>query len=108
MLVDLVAFNSILVVEMAHDLRKEGRPVAEAAVLAGRIRLRPILMTSLATVIGLLPMALRIGVGSESYAPLAWTIIGGLAVSVPVTMFAVPAAYALRYGRGPALAGEAR
>ncbi|HEV2178187.1 MAG TPA: efflux RND transporter permease subunit [Terriglobia bacterium] len=99
MLVDLVAFNSILMVEMAHQLRREGRPVREAAILACRIRLRPILMTSLATIIGLLPMALRLGTGSEMYAPLAWTIIGGLAVSVPLTAFIVPAAYLLVYRR---------
>jgi multidrug efflux pump subunit AcrB len=101
MLVDLVAFNSILVLETAHDLRREGRSARRAAIEACRIRLRPILMTSLATVIGLVPMALRLGTGSESYAPLAWTIIGGLVASVPLTLFIVPAAYILVYDRRP-------
>lgn len=101
MLVDLVAFNSILVLELAHDLRKQGEAPRRAVILASRIRLRPILMTSLATIIGLLPMAFKIGVGSETYAPLAWTIIGGLAASVPLTLFLLPAAYALVYDRRP-------
>jgi hydrophobic/amphiphilic exporter-1 (mainly G- bacteria), HAE1 family len=63
-----------------------------------RVRLRPILMTSLATIIGMVPMALRLGTGSEQYAPLARAIIGGLTVSVILTVFIVPAAYLLVYG----------
>ena len=70
-------------------------------MLACRVRLRPILMTSLATLFGLLPMALKLGTGSESYAPLARSIIGGLGVSVVLTMFIVPAAYLLVYRRQP-------
>ena len=66
---------------------------------ACRVRLRPILMTSLATIIGLLPMALKLGTGSEAYAPLARAIIGGLLVSVVLTVFIVPAAYLLVYRR---------
>jgi len=62
--------------------------------------LRPILMTSLATVIGLFPLALKLGTGSEQYAPLARVIIGGLIASVTLTVFIVPAAYLLMYGRG--------
>jgi multidrug efflux pump subunit AcrB len=61
------------------------------------VRLRPVLMTSLATIIGLLPMALKIGTGSEAYAPLARTIIGGLTLSVVLTVFLVPAAYYLMH-----------
>jgi len=66
---------------------------------ACRVRLRPVLMTSLATIIGLLPMAMKLGEGSEAYAPLARAIIGGLTVSVVLTVFIVPAAYLLVYGR---------
>jgi len=62
-----------------------------------RVRLRPILMTSLATIIGMLPMALKLGTGSEQYAPLARAIIGGLAASVALTVYIVPAAYMLFY-----------
>ena len=64
-----------------------------------RIRLRPILMTSLATIIGMVPMALKLGTGSEQYAPLARAIIGGLTSSVVLTIFIVPAAYLLVYGK---------
>jgi multidrug efflux pump subunit AcrB len=70
-----------------------------AVVNSCRIRLRPILMTSLATIIGLLPMALKLGTGSEAYAPLARAIIGGLVVSVVLTVFVVPAAYLVVYRR---------
>ncbi len=93
MLVDLVAANGILILEMALRLREEGESTARAAVLACRTRMRPILMTSLATIIGLLPMAFRLGTGSEAYAPLAWTIIGGLSVSVVLTFLLFPTAF---------------
>jgi multidrug efflux pump subunit AcrB len=76
---------------------EEGKTVREAVALACRVRLRPVLMTSLATFIGLLPMALKLGTGGEAYAPLAQAIIGGLAVSVVLTVFIVPAAYLLLY-----------
>ncbi len=69
--------------------------------MAVRVRLRPVLMTSLATVIGLIPMALALGAGSESYAPLARSIIGGLLLSVTLTVFIVPAAFFLWYRRKP-------
>jgi multidrug efflux pump subunit AcrB len=93
MMVGIVASNSILIVEFAHRLEKDGMPVRDAIISSCRIRLRPILMTSLATIIGLVPMALKLGTGSEQYAPLARVIIGGLAVSVVLTVFLVPAAY---------------
>jgi multidrug efflux pump subunit AcrB len=67
--------------------------------MACRVRLRPVLMTSLATLIGLIPMAMKLGTGSEAYAPLARAIIGGLAVSVVLTVFIVPAAYYIVYRR---------
>jgi multidrug efflux pump subunit AcrB len=99
MLVGIAVSNSILIVEFTRHLREEGMAVKEAVALACRVRLRPVLMTSLATIIGLLPMALKLGEGSEAYAPLARAILGGLGVSVILTVFLVPAAYVLAYGR---------
>jgi len=99
MLVGIAVSNSILIVEFTRHLRHEGMPVREAVAMSCRVRLRPVLMTSLATIIGLLPMALKLGAGSESYAPLARAILGGLAVSVALTVFLVPAAYVLVYDR---------
>ncbi|HYL71691.1 MAG TPA: efflux RND transporter permease subunit, partial [Candidatus Dormibacteraeota bacterium] len=95
MMVGIVVSNSILIVEFTNRLREEGRSLREAVSLACRVRLRPVLMTSLATLIGLLPMAFKFGTGSEAYAPLARAIIGGLAVSVVLTLYIVPAAYYL-------------
>jgi HAE1 family hydrophobic/amphiphilic exporter-1 len=97
MLVGIAVSNSILIVEFTRHLRSEGMKVKEAVAMACRVRLRPVLMTSLATIIGLLPMALKLGAGSESYAPLARAILGGLSVSVVLTVFLVPAAYFLVY-----------
>jgi HAE1 family hydrophobic/amphiphilic exporter-1 len=93
MVLGIVVSNSILIVEFTNRLREEGRPLREAISLACRSQLRPILVTSMATVVGLLPMAMKLGAGSEAYAPLARAIIGGLAVSVVLTVFIVPAAY---------------
>jgi multidrug efflux pump subunit AcrB len=97
MLQGMVVSNSILIVDFANILRGEGHPAAEAIANACRIRLRPILMTSLATVVGLLPMAFKLETGSEAYAPLARVIIGGLLSSIGLTIFVVPAAYLLIY-----------
>ncbi len=97
MLAGIVLTNSILIVEFAHHLLKEGMGVRDAIVTSCRVRLRPILMTSLATLIGLLPMALKLGEGSEAYAPLAQALIGGLALSVALTIFLVPAGFYLAY-----------
>jgi len=99
MMVGIVVSNSILIVEFTNRLRAEGRPLREAVSLACRIRLRPVLMTSLATLIGLIPMAMKLGTGTEAYAPLARAVIGGLAVSVVLTVFIVPATYYLVYRR---------
>ncbi len=105
MMVGVVVSNSILIVEFTHRLIADGMPLREAVQYAARVRLRPILMTSLATVIGLIPMALALGAGSESYAPLARSIIGGMVVSVALTVFIVPAAFYLAYrGRQPVAA----
>jgi multidrug efflux pump subunit AcrB len=97
MLAGIAMSNSILIVEFAHHLKMEGRGVGEAIAESCRVRLRPILMTSLATIIGLMPMALKLGEGSESYAPLARALIGGLLVSVVFTVFLVPAGFSLAY-----------
>jgi multidrug efflux pump subunit AcrB len=99
MLTGMVVSNSILIVDFANRLRQEGHSVRESVAHSCRIRLRPILMTSLATVVGLLPMAFKLEAGSEAYAPLARVIIGGLIVSVALTIFVVPAAYLMVYGR---------
>jgi multidrug efflux pump subunit AcrB len=106
MMVGMVVSNSILIVDFTHRLEEDGMPLIDAVVNACRIRLRPILMTSLATVIGLVPMALKLGTGSEAYAPLARAIIGGLIVSVLLTVFIVPAAYLLVYRRQRLSPGE--
>ncbi len=99
MLVGIVISNSILIVEFTHRLIDDGMPLREAVAHGVRVRLRPVLMTSLATIIGLIPMALKLGTGSETYAPLARAIIGGLSVSVVLTVFLVPPALLLVYGR---------
>jgi multidrug efflux pump subunit AcrB len=105
MMVGIVVSNSILIVEFIRRLRAEGRSLREAVALGCRVRLRPVLMTSLATLIGLIPMAAKLGTGGEAYAPLARAIIGGLAVSVVLTMFIVPAAYYIVY-RGKEVCGQ--
>ncbi|HLW88919.1 MAG TPA: efflux RND transporter permease subunit [Terriglobales bacterium] len=99
MLVGIADSNSILIVDFAHNLERQGLSPADAVVTACRVRLRPILMTSLATIIGMIPMALRLGTGAEQYTPMARAIIGGLTSSVLLTIFIVPAAYLLVYGR---------
>jgi hydrophobic/amphiphilic exporter-1 (mainly G- bacteria), HAE1 family len=99
MLVGIADSNSILIVDFAHNLEKQGLTPVDAVVTACRVRLRPILMTSLATIIGMIPMALKLGTGAEQYAPMAKAIIGGLTSSVLLTIFIVPAAYLLVYGK---------
>jgi hydrophobic/amphiphilic exporter-1 (mainly G- bacteria), HAE1 family len=99
MLVGIADSNSILIVDFAHNLERQGLSPADAVITACRVRLRPILMTSLATIIGMIPMALRLGTGAEQYTPMARAIIGGLTSSVVLTIFIVPAAYLLVYGK---------
>jgi multidrug efflux pump subunit AcrB len=116
MMTGIVVSNSILIVEFTRKLRDEGMAISDAVAMACRVRLRPVLMTSLATILGMVPMALALEAGSEQYAPLARAIIGGLTVSVVITVFVVPAAYLLvhrkeeitrpPHGRGIAIAGE--
>src|SRR5262249_56240615 len=93
MMVGIVVSNSILIVEFARHLRHEGKPLKEAVSTASRLRLRPVLMTSLATLLGLIPMALGIEAGSEQYAPLARAVIGGVVGSVALARYSVPGRY---------------
>jgi len=99
MMTGIVVSNSILIVDVTRIYRRQGMAIREAVALACRVRLRPVLMTSLATILGMVPMALALEAGSEQYAPLARSIIGGLTVSVVVTVFLVPAAYLLIHGK---------
>ena len=99
MLIGIADSNSILIVDFAHRLEDQGLSPMDAVITACRVRLRPILMTSLATIIGMIPMALKMGEGAEQYAPMARAIIGGLSSSVAFTVFIVPAAYLLVYGK---------
>jgi CzcA family heavy metal efflux pump len=93
LLVGLVVKNGIVLLDYAHRLRDEGTPFTEALEIAGRVRLRPILMTTLCTLFGLLPLALGLGAGAELQRPLALAVIGGLTLSTFVTLFLVPVAY---------------
>jgi multidrug efflux pump subunit AcrB len=95
MMTGIVVSDSILIVEFVGTLRAHGHPLKVALSEACRVRLRPILMTTLATILGLIPMALALEPGSEQYAPLARAILGGLTVSGIVTVFLVPTAYLL-------------
>jgi multidrug efflux pump subunit AcrB len=95
MMVGIVVSNGVLLVDFANVLRERGKDLIEATVEAGRTRLRPILMTTIATIVGLVPMALGIGEGSETNLPLARAVIGGLTVSTVFTLFLVPALYSL-------------
>jgi HAE1 family hydrophobic/amphiphilic exporter-1 len=94
MLAGIVVSNAILLVDYINTLRRrDGMPLREAVELGGRTRLRPILMTSIATILGLVPMAIGIGEGGELQAPLARVVIGGLLTSTLVTLVLVPAVY---------------
>jgi multidrug efflux pump subunit AcrB len=108
MMVGIVVSNSILIVEFARHMHQEGKPIQEAVSVASRLRLRPILMTSLATILGLIPMAMKLGTGSEAYAPLARAIIGGLLVSVVVTVYLVPAVYLIVHRKEAQVPKEAQ
>ena len=98
-MVGIVVANSILLVDFTNQRRREGAALRRAVVEAARIRLRPILITALATIVGLLPIALKLGEGSEASAPLARAAVGGLTVSTLLTLVLVPAIYELLYAR---------
>jgi len=93
MLGGIVVNNGIVLVDYINILRAQGVSVEEAVVRAGKARLRPILMTALTTILGLFPMALALGRGSELRSPLAISVMGGLLVSTFLTIFIIPAIY---------------
>ena len=95
MMLGIVVSNGVLLVDYTNVLRRRGEPLYQAVVTAARTRLRPILMTSLATVFGLLPMALGLGTGGETNAPLARAVVGGLSASTLLTLFLVPTLYVI-------------
>ena len=95
LLIGLVSKNSILLVTYANDMRAKGRDALSAMREAGRIRLRPILMTSVASIFGALPIALGLGAGAGSRRPLGYAIVGGLVVSTLLTLYLVPAVFVL-------------
>ena len=99
--VGVATANSILLVTFANDVRREGRDARAAALEAGHTRLRPVLMTALAMIIGMLPMSLGLGEGGEQNAPLGRAVIGGLLFATLATLFLVPVVYATLRKRGP-------
>jgi multidrug efflux pump subunit AcrB len=101
MCVGVATANSVLVVTFANDQRKAGRDAVNAALAAGMTRLRPVLMTALAMIIGMLPMSLGIGEGAEQNAPLGRAVIGGLLVATFSTLFFVPVMYSLLRRKPP-------
>lgn len=96
-MVGIVVSNAILLVDFANHRRRDGEDLRSAVIESAKIRMRPILMTTLATIVGLMPMALKLGEGSEASAPLARAAAGGLAVSTILTLFLVPAVYEMFY-----------
>ena len=95
MLVGLITKNGILIVEFANQLRRAGQEKIEAVLEASTLRLRPILMTALATVLGALPLALSTGAGAEARRAIGWVIVGGVSVGTLLTLFIIPVAYSL-------------
>ena len=104
MLAGIVVNNGIVLVDRINQLRQGGLVLADAVMRAGSERLRPILMTTATTVLGLAPMALGLGEGAELRAPLAVTVISGLLLATLLTLVVVPVIYTLLSGRGPVLA----
>jgi HAE1 family hydrophobic/amphiphilic exporter-1 len=93
MLMGLVTKNGILLVDFANQQRDAGMARDEALLTSGRIRLRPIIMTTVAMIFGMLPLAMAIGAGAETRAPMARAVIGGLITSTMLTLFVVPVVY---------------
>jgi multidrug efflux pump subunit AcrB len=100
-MVGVVVSNGILLVDYSNKLQDRGLPVREAVLQAGRIRLRPILMTALATILAMIPMATGLGEGAETNMPLARAVIGGLTVSTGLTLLLIPTLYVLFEERFP-------
>ena len=103
MLVGLITKHGILIVEFANQLREQGRTVREAVIEASGLRLRPILMTTAAMVLGAVPLAIATGAGAESRSPIGWVIVGGLLLGTLLTLFVIPVAYTLLSGRAKAI-----
>jgi multidrug efflux pump len=99
-LVGLISKHGILIVEFSNQLRRQGRSLFEAVVEASSLRLRPILMTTGAMVLGALPLALAHGAGAESRQQIGWVIVGGMTVGTLLTLFVVPTMYTLVARRG--------
>jgi HAE1 family hydrophobic/amphiphilic exporter-1 len=95
MLMGLVTKNGILLVDFANQQRESGAARTEALLTAGRIRLRPIIMTTVAMIFGMIPLALALGAGAEQRAPMARAVIGGLITSTLLTLFVVPVVYTM-------------
>ncbi|KVW96908.1 efflux RND transporter permease subunit [Thiobacillus denitrificans] len=95
MLVGLITKHGILIVEFANQLRDRGKPKVEAVIEAASLRLRPILMTTAAMVLGAVPLAIATGAGAESRSPIGWVIVGGLLLGTLLTLFVIPVAYTL-------------
>jgi len=106
MCVGVATSNSILVVSFAKDRMREGADPREAALDAGFTRFRPVLMTALAMIIGMVPMALSLGEGGEQNAPLGRAVIGGLVLATVATLFFVPCLFSLVHGHRQPPAGE--
>jgi len=106
MSVGVATANSILLVTFANELRAKGIDPLEAAVTAGHTRLRPIVMTAVAMIIGMVPMALGLGEGGEQNAPLARAVIGGLGVATFATLLFVPLMFTLIHGKNGTQQGE--
>jgi multidrug efflux pump subunit AcrB len=108
MMIGVVVSNSVLLVDFANRRMSDGLSAEEAVIEAGRLRIRPIIMTSLATILGLTPMALGLGEGSEANMPLARAVIGGLLVSTVMTLFFIPLLHASTRRRQLGYSGSSR
>lgn len=108
LLVGIIAKNGILVVEFADQLRDQGLPVARAIREAARIRLRPVMMTMISTVIGGLPLVLAFGAGAEAREALGWIVVGGLGFATIFTLYLIPVFYSLLAGLAKPRAKEAQ
>jgi len=95
MSIGVATANSILMITFANEQLREGKTALDAAILAGHTRLRPVLMTALAMIIGMVPMALGLGEGGEQNAPLGRAVIGGLMVATVATLFFVPVVFSM-------------